>query len=151
MKKWLLVLALCALPGKSRAWFGYTSPAEFDPTVTFCVSVSSGVEAVPGTGINGNAKMVPFTFTANSWYLTGNASGSAVVDVVKDSLANFPPTTADTIVSASTPSASSVQWSSGTTSGWATTTFTQGEYVDLNIVSISTFKRLQFCVQGKKQ
>ncbi len=60
---------------------------------TINVVIDGGGSAIP-TGIKGDV-LVDFACTVNAWTLLADQSGSIVVDIWKDTLANFPPTDAD--------------------------------------------------------
>jgi hypothetical protein len=65
-------------------------------------------------------------------------SGSAVVDVWKDTNANYPPTVADTITASAKPTLSSANKSSDSTlTGW-TTTITAGDWLAFSLDSMSS-------------
>ncbi len=134
------------------ASLGHTTnvPDMEDPTVTLCLEVFNSSDTVPATGVKKVYRKVPYNFTVRSWELTADQSGSAAVGVIMDSPANFPPTSADNIVSSSTPSATTVLYSSGTTASWGTTSIPQGYYLDLNEVSITSWTRYQLCLIGTR-
>ena len=78
---------------------------------------------------------VPFDCDIKSWEVTSNISGDIVVDVWKDTYANYPPTSADSIVSGIFPSLTSGTKNSGSDlSNW-TTALDEGDYVKFNIGS----------------
>ena len=70
--------------------------------------------------------------------LVSDAVGSIVIDIWKDSYANFPPTVADTITASAKPTLSAAQRSEDTTLvGW-TRNFIKGDWLRFNIDSIAT-------------
>ena len=86
----------------------------------------------------------PVTGTITASYITGHSStgaatsGSAVVDIWKDTNANYPPTVADTITASAKPTLSSANKSVDTTlTGW-TTAITAGDWLVFKLDSIST-------------
>ena len=151
MKKLILsvfaVLALAAVTHAAPS--GYTFASDFDPSVQLCWDVFNSSDTVPAAAQKKIYQRAPVGFTAKSWTMTADQSGSAAVAIWKDTLANFPPTSAD-LITTSTPSATSVLWSSGTTSGWSTSSIKQGDVLDLNIVSIASWTRFQLCILGVK-
>lgn len=75
-------------------------------------------------------------------YLLADQAGDCVVDLWKDSYANFPPTVADTITAAAKPTLSSAdKYYDGTLTGW-TTAVTMGDIIRVNVDSLSTITRL---------
>lgn len=71
------------------------------------------------TGIAGVGLRAPFACTIDSVTLLANPSGSIVVDIWKDTYANFPPTVADTITASAKPTISSgVKYEDTTLTGW---------------------------------
>jgi hypothetical protein len=102
-------------------------------TITFVID-GGGFGSPISTGIKGFIE-VPFSCTINSVTLLANQSGSIVVDIWKDTYANFPPTVADTITASAKPTLSSAQNSQNTTlTGW-TTSITAGDILAFNVDS----------------
>jgi hypothetical protein len=82
---------------------------------------------------------VPFNCTVQSWSLFADQTGSAVIDVWKDSYGNFPPTIADSICGGAEPELSSAQKAVGTDlSAWTTTSLTSGDVLKVYLSSVST-------------
>lgn len=81
---------------------------------------------------------VPFDCVITAWRLVGAPSGSLVIDVWKDTYANFPPLIGDTITASAKPTLSSQQKNQDTTlTGW-TTTLTDGDWLAFNVDSATT-------------
>lgn len=79
--------------------------------------------------------------TITSVTLLADTSGSIVIDIWKDTYANYPPTDADSITAAAPPTISSATKSEDTTlTGW-TTTITAGDCLRFNVDSCSTITR----------
>ena len=80
---------------------------------------------------------VPYTGTITKVSLLADATGSIVIDVWKDTYANYPPTVADTIAAAAKPTLSSANKSEDSTlTGW-TTAVTAGDVLKFNVDSVS--------------
>lgn len=93
------------------------------------------------TGQKGHIRL-PFAGTIISVALMANQSGSIVIDIWKDTTANFPPTVADTITASAKPTLSSQQVSlDATLTGW-TKTFAVGDILAFNVDSITTVRRV---------
>ncbi len=85
---------------------------------------------------------VPKTCTITEWILTADQSGSIVIDIWKDTYANFPPTVADTITASAKPTLSSQQKNSNNVlTGW-TTALTENDYLRFNVDSVSTVTKI---------
>ena len=93
------------------------------------------------TGLKGDIE-VPFDCTITAARVTSQVSGSIVIDVWKDTYANYPPTVADTITASAKPTLSSAQKSEDTTlTGW-TTTLSKGDWLSFNVDSATTVTRV---------
>lgn len=80
----------------------------------------------------------PFGFTLNEWTLLADASGSIVIDVWKDTYANYPPTNADSITNGSEPELSTADKAQDTDiSDWTTVTVSAGDTLIFNVDSCS--------------
>lgn len=102
--------------------------------------VDGGGSAIT-TGIKGDLE-VPFDCTIVSARTLADQSGSVVLDVWKDTYANYPPTNVDTITASAKPTLSSAAKAEDTTlTGW-TKTLTKGEVLRLNVDSASTVTRV---------
>lgn len=101
-----------------------------------------------GTGVAGYIQ-VPFDCSITEWTLLGDTTGSIVVDIWKDTYANYPPTDADTITASATPSVTSAtKNTSSTLTGW-TTAITAGDTLGFNVDSVSTFTRVTLVLKLK--
>jgi hypothetical protein len=93
------------------------------------------------TGVKVDVEM-PFTGHIRGNRLFADQSGSIVIDLWKDTYANFPPTVADTITASAKPTLSSAAKSQDTTlTGW-TTAFTAGDIIRVNVDSATTVQRV---------
>lgn len=90
---------------------------------------------------------VPQSGTINGVYVyTQGGSGSCVIDIWKDTYANFPPTVADTITAAAKPTISAAtKYSDTTLTGW-TTAVTAGDVIKFHVDSTSTFTNINVVV-----
>jgi len=86
---------------------------------------------------------IPFGCTITGWTIAApKESGSIVVDVWKDTYANFPPTVADTIAGSEKPTLSSAQKNQDLTLTSWTTAITAGDILAFNVDSITTVQRV---------
>jgi hypothetical protein len=103
--------------------------------------VIDGGGAVPSTGVQGYFRL-PWNGTITKVTLLADQTGSAVVDVWKDTYANYPPTVADTITASAKPTLSSAsKYEDSTLTGW-TTSVTAGDVFGFNLNSVTTCQRL---------
>jgi hypothetical protein len=114
-------------------------------TATITYIVDGGGTALT-TGIKGDLE-IPFACTINQVTLLADQSGSIVVDIWKDTYANYPPTVADTITAAAKPTISAALKGQVTTlTGW-TTAITAGDTLRFNIDSTSTVTRVLISIK----
>lgn len=107
-------------------------------SITFIID---GGGATIATGVKGDLT-VPFACTITEWTLLADQSGSAVVDIWKDTYANYPPTVADTITASAKPTISATtKGQSSTLTGW-TATIAAGDTLRFNVDSCSTITRI---------
>lgn len=109
---------------------------------TGCITyvIDGGGSAIT-TGIKGDFR-VPANCTITGVTAMADQTGSIVVDIWKDTLANFPPTDADSITASAQVTISSDTDSEDTTlTGW-TTSLSQGDILRFNVDSASTITRL---------
>ncbi len=100
-----------------------------------------GSGSVIATGAKKAYVQVPVACTIVAARLVADVSGSMVVDIWKDSYANFPPTVADTITASAKPTLSSAQKSEDTTlTGW-TTSLAAGDWLEVNVDSCTTITK----------
>lgn len=99
--------------------------------------VIDGGGAAITTGTKGFLE-VPYNATINRATIVCDQSGSIVVDVWKDSYANYPPTDADSITASAVPTVSTATKVQDTTlTGW-TTSLSAGDFIGFNVDSAST-------------
>ena len=103
--------------------------------------VIDGAGSAITTGIKADLE-VPYDCTINEVRLLADQSGSAVVDIWKDSYVNFPPDNSDSITSAAPPTLTTATKSEDSTlTGW-TTSLSEGDILRFNVDSASTVTRL---------
>jgi hypothetical protein len=110
--------------------------------------VTAGIEFVidgGGTAITTGVKgdiQIPFACTITAWTIMADQSGSIVIDVWKDTFANYPPTAADSITGSAKPTLSAAQAAtSSTLTGW-TTSISANDILRYNVDSASTVTRV---------
>ena len=103
--------------------------------------IIDGGGATITTGVKGDIE-VPFACTITAWELLADQSGSIVVDVWKDTYANFPPTVADTITGSEKPTLSSATKNQDTNLTTWTTSVSAGDILRFNVDSATTVTRV---------
>ena len=92
------------------------------------------------TGIKGDLE-IPWNATINRATVVCDQSGSIVVDLWKDTYANYPATVADTITASAKPTISAATKAQDTTlTGW-TKALSAGDVIRFNVDSASTVTR----------
>lgn len=81
---------------------------------------------------------VPFACTITGWEMVADASGSVVIDIWKDTYANYAPVVGDTITGSAKPTITTATKANSTTlTGW-TTSLAAGDYLEVNVDSVTT-------------
>ena len=101
------------------------------------------------TGYKGHIK-IPFACTILSWELSADQTGSIVIDVWKDVLANFPLTVGDSITASAKPTLASVaQNSSSVLTDWSTSILAN-EYLGFKVDSAATVQTVTLILNVTK-
>jgi len=124
------------------AWAAFSpdaaSAAGLKETLYFVIDNDGSVLT---TGVKGYL-VVPFNCTITAARLFADQSGSVVIDIWKDSYANFPPLVADTITASAKPTISTgVKDEDTTLTGW-TTGIVAGDVLGFNVDSVTTHTRV---------
>lgn len=117
---------------------------------TGCITyvIDGGGSAIT-TGIKGDFS-VPAGCTITSVTALADQTGSIVIDIWKDTYANFPPTDADSITSAAPVTISSATKATDSTlTGW-TTSISAGDILRFNVDSASTVTRVTLEIRVTK-
>lgn len=97
------------------------------------------------TGIQGDMQ-IPFNCTITSVTLLADQTGSIILDIWKDTYANYPPTVADTITSSAKPTISSaVKSTDSALTGW-TKSIKAGDVLRFNIDSVTSITRIMISI-----
>jgi hypothetical protein len=92
-------------------------------------------------GIKGDVR-IPFACTVTGWTLLADQTGSIVIDVWRDSYANFPPVVGDSIAGTEKPTLSSASKNEDLTLTTWTTALAAGDILRFNIDSAATVTRV---------
>lgn len=128
---------------------GASSAPTFAAQSVALIFVIDGGGSAITTGVKGYLE-VPFGMTITGWTLVAKESGSIVIDVWKDTYANFPPTVADTIAGTEKPTLSSVQKNQDTSLSSWTTAITAGDVLGFNVDSITTCTQVTLTLRGTR-
>lgn len=106
------------------------------PTLALAFVIDGGGSTIT-TG-NKRGIYIPFACTITGWNIGLDQSGSIVIDIWKDTEANYPPTVADTITAAAKPTVTTATHNASTTlTGW-TTTIAAGNWLFFNVDSVTS-------------
>lgn len=99
------------------------------------------------TGIKGDLGPIDFACTINVVTLLADQSGSIVIDIWKDTYANFPPTDADSITASAPPTITTATKSQDATlTGW-TTAIAAGDILRFNVDSVTDIERVTLALK----
>jgi len=122
----------------STAWTALSYRDLTETTINFIID---GNGAAISTGVKGDVE-IPFACTITQVTTLAAQSGSIVVDIWKDTYANFPPTVADTITASAKPTLSTATKAQDSTlTGW-TTSIAAGSVLRFNVDSATTVERV---------
>jgi hypothetical protein len=134
------------LPDKVDGTYTLATTDDIPKNRSFGV-VFDGGGAVLTTGLQADV-IIPYTMTITSWTMIADVSGSIVIDIWKDSYANYPATQSGSITGSAKPTLSSViKNQSSTLTGW-TTTVNSGDIIRFNVDSVSTITKATLVIQG---
>ena len=109
-------------------------------TRSITVVIDGGGDVIT-TGVKGFIE-IPFSGTITGWTALADQSGSIVVDVWKDTYANYPPTVADTIAGSEKPTISAATKAQDLSLSSWTTSVTAGDIIGFNVDSATTVERV---------
>jgi hypothetical protein len=115
---------------------------------SFGITIDGGGSAIT-TGVKGYIT-IPYNCTITGWDIFSDVSGSIVVDVWKDTYANFPPTVADTIAGSEKPTLSSATKNQDNNLTTWTTSVSSGDIIGFNVDSASTLTRVNLIIKVSK-
>lgn len=123
-----------------RANAGADAFEAFDASTGAISFTIDGGGGVIQTGVAGDIT-IPFACTITGAIALADVSGSIVVDIWKDSYANYPPTDADSITSSTPPTISTATKATDSTLTSWTTAIAAGDTLRYNVDSCSTITR----------
>jgi len=134
---------ILASSSSAAAWVPASSGSAVPSVDTAVEFIIDGGGSAITTGIKGDLR-IPFACTATAWTLLADASGSIVVDIWKDTYANYPPTDADAMPgSGKEPTITTATNATDTTiTDWTTDDIAAGDILRFNVDSATTVKRV---------
>jgi hypothetical protein len=159
----------------SRAWSisnqtstGFTINSNANQTITgdvYWMCLNNGESSAAnkgqlGVGLNGNGAVittgvksyltVPYSGIITGWELLSTATGSIVIDVWKDTYANYPPTLSDSICGIDKPTLSNqIKNNNNNLTAWSTT-ITEGDIIAFNVDSASVVTQVTLTLKINK-
>lgn len=134
---------------KGAVFSGIVDVGDIVDNIADIAFIIDGGGSVITTGIKGDLE-IPFDCTITRNTLLADQSGSIVIDIWKDTYANYPPTVLDTITASAKPTLTAATKSQDSTlTGW-TTTITAGNILRFNVDSISTITRVTLSIRVTK-
>jgi len=142
MANWIERFLAAIAVHKSNASSHHTNLADIN------FIIDGGGSAIT-TGQKGHLE-IPFAGTIQQVTMEADQSGSIVVDIWKNTYANFPPTDADSITASAPPTISSAQKSQDSTlTGW-TKGITAGDILAFNVDGCTTITRVTISLKVTK-
>lgn len=141
--------ALTTPTGIVKGDVGLGNVANVDTTIASINFLIDGGGVALTTGLKGFLE-VPFNCTINRATLLADQSGSVVVNVWKDTYANFPPVVGDKITASAPPTITTATKSQDSTlTGW-TTTISAGDILAFNVDSVTSITRVTLSLKVTK-
>jgi len=138
------------VPGMAVICQGTSTPIDnYLNKGTVSLTIDGGGSVIT-TGEKGYIQM-PYSGTITGWTVLGDQVGDIVIDVWKDTYANFPPTVADTIAGSEKPTLSSANKNQDLSLSTWTTSVSTGDIIAFNVDSAATVTRVQLQIQITKQ
>lgn len=124
-----------------------------DDTRAVVIPLGDGTNVI-STGVQKLTVECPFAGTITGWAIYGEGSGSIVIDIWKDTYANYPATVADTITASAKPTVTAATKnennSLGTWSGSPAGSFAAGDHLKFNVDSVTTFTAVTLVLRVKR-
>ncbi len=117
----------------------------------FGITIDGGGSAIT-TGVKGYIQ-IPYDCTINANTIVADVAGAIVIDVWKDTYANFPPVVGDSITASAPPTIAATNQSStdSTLTGWGVgKTCLAGDVLGFNVVSCTTITRATLTLKVTK-
>jgi hypothetical protein len=136
------------IPGITSSFLATDSTGQIIATSSFgTIGITiDGAGSAITTGLK-NYITIPFNCQILEWTILSDVSGSIVIDVWKDTFANFPPTVADSIAGTEKPTLSSQDKNQDNTLTTWTTSINQGDILAFYVDSASTLTKVNLALK----
>lgn len=139
---------------------GFTANTNGLTASTISATTYQGVNRSFGVSFDGMGSVItvnsqttltmPYNMVIQSWVLLSDVTGSTVIDLWKDTYANYPPTSGDSITASAKPNISAgTKNQSSTLTGW-NTTVNSGDIIRFNVDSCTGITKAQLTIIGKE-
>ena len=115
---------------------------------SFGITIDGGGSAIT-TGVKSYIQ-IPYNGTITGWTILADQFGSIVIDIWKDTFANFPPLIADSIAGSEKPTLSTAIKNEDLVLSTWTTSVTAGDIIAFNVDSASTVTRVNLSINITK-
>ncbi len=119
-----------------------------DPKIcAFGLSID-GAGAAITTGVKGYVT-IPFACKIQGWTLVADQAGSIVIDVWKDTYANYPPVVGDSIAGSEKPTiTAAVKGQDLSLTTWTSLDVAAGDVLGFNVDSCATIQKANLVIQA---
>lgn len=132
-------------------WQCKAIPSTNQKTTSLTFIIDGGGSAIT-IGEKGHLE-IPFACTLKAWTLMADVAGAIVIDVWKDTYANFPPTDADAMPGAGkepTIAATNQKAQDTDITDWVTTAIAAGDILAFNVDSCATITKVTISLKVEK-
>jgi hypothetical protein len=144
------LLGLSGIANASTMFRSNTKDYKLDNVATNSIGcVIDGAGSAITTGLKTYVQ-IPYDCKIKEWTVIADQTGSIVIDVWKDTYANFPPTVADTITASAKPTLASARINTGSASTWGNE-INAGEVLFFNVDSATTVTKISLILKVEKQ
>lgn len=115
---------------------------------SFGITIDGGGSAIT-TGTKGFIR-IPYNCTITGWSLLSENSGSIVIDVWKDTYANYPPTVSDSIAGSEKPTlTSAIKNENLAVTTWSTN-IVAGDIIGFSVTSVTSVQKVYLSINTVK-
>jgi hypothetical protein len=146
--------------GSSVSTPGFTANTNGLTATTISATTYQGINRSFGVSFDGMGSVIlvnsqttltiPYNMIIQSWVLLSDVTGSTVIDIWKDTYANYPPTSGDSITASEKPNISAgTKNQSSTLTGW-NAIVNSGDIIRFNVDSCTGMTKVQLTIIGKE-
>ncbi len=115
---------------------------------SFGITIDGGGNVI-STGVKGYVT-IPYNCTITGWDIFADQVGSCVIDLWKDTYANFSPNISDSITGSEKPTLTSAQKNQDNSLSTWTTSISAGDIIAFNVDSATTVTRVNVIIKVNK-